>query len=60
MCSISHLTRENDVRTLVQSIYGLGILQTDQVMKQRLKRYIEAPTTELKSIMDRILEREVP
>jgi hypothetical protein len=32
----------------------------DQVMEQHLKRYLEAQPTELKSIMDDILELKVP
>jgi tRNA A-37 threonylcarbamoyl transferase component Bud32 len=59
MYSITKMTRENDLQTLVLSIYGSSILETSAMMHQ-LKRYFYAPANELCNIMSDIMEIDIP
>lgn len=59
MCSAKLMTRENDVRTLVQSLYDSSVLTLPSV-RELLRRYNIASTQlQLEEIMDAIMESDI-
>lgn len=58
MCSVKYMTRENDLRKFVQSIYGKDVW-TNNTMKELSDRYLNSDRQGLLDIMDSMMEVDV-